>query len=207
MNRLGSRSSGGHGFVEDSSCEAGRFLWKKRRRFFDSETDARVRLYERDLPSMQTGPFTAPASSELVCGAAPADPWPRLHRARLREACARPGRVHRYLARDWHPVCRPARLGHNRRRDWGGSMILLGAFVPVATVPMIVVLLVATFTVHVSNGFSSIKLLSYDAMVAHFGQPGYETDLLYRQSLSGANGHKVNNGFTLGYEYSFHLGP
>jgi len=86
-------------------------------------------------------------------------------------------------------------------------MILLGAFMPVATVPMIVVLLVATFTVHVSNGFSSIKLLSYDAMGAHFGQPGYETDLLYRQSLSGANGHKVNNGFTLGYEYSFHLGP
>jgi len=29
----------------------------------------------------------------------------------------------------------------------------------------------------------------------------------FRQSLSGANGHKVNNGFTLGYEYSFHLGP
>lgn len=61
----------------------------------------------------------------------------------------------------------------------GGSMILLGAFVPLATVPMIIVLLVAAFTVHVSNGFSSIKLLSYDAMGAHFGQPGYETDLLY----------------------------
>jgi len=42
-------------------------------------------------------------------------------------------------------------------------MILLGAFVPVATVPMIVVLLVAIFTVYISNGFSSIKL-SYDAM-------------------------------------------
>ena len=65
----------------------------------------------------------------------------------------------------------------------GGSMILLGAFVPVATVPMIVVLLVATFTVHFSNGFSSIKLLSYDAMGAHFGQPGYETDLLYIAGL------------------------
>ncbi len=65
----------------------------------------------------------------------------------------------------------------------GGSMILLGAFVPVATVPMIVVLLVATFTVHLSNGFSSIKLLSYDAMGAHFGQPGYETDLLYIAGL------------------------
>jgi putative oxidoreductase len=43
-------------------------------------------------------------------------------------------------------------------------------------------LLVATFTVHVSNGFSSIKL-SYDSMGAHFGQPGYETDLLYIAGL------------------------
>jgi len=65
----------------------------------------------------------------------------------------------------------------------GGSMILLGAFVPVAAVPMIIVLLVAIFTVHFSNGFSSIKLLSYDAAGAHFGQPGYETDLLYVAGL------------------------
>ena len=43
----------------------------------------------------------------------------------------------------------------------------------------VVVLLVAIFTVHLPNGFSSIKLLSYDATGDHFGQPGYETDLLY----------------------------
>lgn len=65
----------------------------------------------------------------------------------------------------------------------GGLMILAGALVPAATVPMIAVLLVATFTVHLPNGFSSIKLLSYDAMGAHFGQPGYETDLLYVAGL------------------------
>jgi len=65
----------------------------------------------------------------------------------------------------------------------GGSMILIGAFVPLATVPMTMVLLVAIFTVHLPNGFSSIKLLSYDAMGAHFGQPGYETDLLYIAGL------------------------
>jgi putative oxidoreductase len=67
----------------------------------------------------------------------------------------------------------------------GGSMILLGALVPVASVPMIIVLLVAIFTVHLPNGFSSIKLLSVDAMGAHFGQPGYETDLLYIAGLLG----------------------
>jgi putative oxidoreductase len=65
----------------------------------------------------------------------------------------------------------------------GGLLILAGAFVPVAAVPMIVVLLAAILTVHLSNGFSSIKLMSYDAAGAHFGQPGYETDLLYIAGL------------------------
>jgi putative oxidoreductase len=65
----------------------------------------------------------------------------------------------------------------------GGFLILLGALVPLATMPMIIVLLVAIFTVHLPNGFSSIKLLSFDATGAHFGQPGYETDLLYIAGL------------------------
>jgi putative oxidoreductase len=64
-----------------------------------------------------------------------------------------------------------------------GLMILFGAFVRLAAVPMIIVLLVAIFTVHLPNGFSSIKLMSYDASGAHFGQPGYETDLLYIAGL------------------------
>ena len=65
----------------------------------------------------------------------------------------------------------------------GGLCILAGAFVPLMTVPMVVVLIVAILTVHLPNGFSSIKLLSYDANGAHFGQPGYETDVLYVAGL------------------------
>jgi putative oxidoreductase len=61
----------------------------------------------------------------------------------------------------------------------GGLAVLIGFMIPVVSVPMIVVLLVAIFTVHTPNGFSSIKLISVDASGAHFGQPGYETDLLY----------------------------
>jgi putative oxidoreductase len=61
----------------------------------------------------------------------------------------------------------------------GGLFTLSGALLPLAAIPMIAVLLVATVTVHLPNGFSSIKLMSYDAAGAHFGQPGYETDLLY----------------------------
>jgi putative oxidoreductase len=62
---------------------------------------------------------------------------------------------------------------------FGGLAVLVGALVPLVSIPMIAVLLVAIFTVHVPNGFSSIKLESVDAMGAHFGPPGYETDLLY----------------------------
>ena len=65
----------------------------------------------------------------------------------------------------------------------GGLAVLLGAFIPLASIPMIVVLLVAIFTVHLPYGFSSIKILSFDAAGAHFGQPGYETDLLYIAGL------------------------
>jgi hypothetical protein len=57
----------------------------------------------------------------------------------------------------------------------GGLMILAGALVPLAAIPMAFVLPVAIFTVHLPNGFSSIKLLSFDSAGAHFGQPGYET--------------------------------
>ncbi|MFI4949630.1 MAG: DoxX family protein [Caulobacterales bacterium] len=65
----------------------------------------------------------------------------------------------------------------------GGAAVLVGLFIPLASVPMIVVLLVAIVTVHLPNGFSSIKLQSMTATGAHFGQPGYETDLLYIAAL------------------------
>jgi putative oxidoreductase len=65
----------------------------------------------------------------------------------------------------------------------GGFVVLIGAFIPLASIPMAVVLLVAIFTVHIPNGFSSVKLQSFDATGAHFGQPGYETDLLYLAGL------------------------
>jgi putative oxidoreductase len=66
---------------------------------------------------------------------------------------------------------------------FGGLLILAGALVPLVSIPMIVVLAVAIVTVHLPNGFSSIKLQAYDAAGARFGQPGYETDLLYLAAL------------------------
>lgn len=66
----------------------------------------------------------------------------------------------------------------------GGFAVLVGALVPLVSVPMVIVLLVAIVTVHLPNGFSSIKLLSVTPAGAHFGQPGYETDLLYVACLA-----------------------
>jgi putative oxidoreductase len=65
----------------------------------------------------------------------------------------------------------------------GGFLIVIGAFIPLVAIPIMIVLLVAIFTVHLPNGFSSIKLQSFDAAGAHFGQPGYEADLLYLAGL------------------------
>jgi putative oxidoreductase len=61
----------------------------------------------------------------------------------------------------------------------GGLAVLVGAFVALASVPMIAVLLVAIITVHLPYGFSSIKLQAITPAGAKFGPPGYECDLLY----------------------------
>ena len=67
---------------------------------------------------------------------------------------------------------------------FGGLAVLLGTLVPLASIPMAAVLLVAMFTVHLPYGFSSIKLQAVTAAGAQFGPPGYETDLLYLACLA-----------------------
>jgi putative oxidoreductase len=66
----------------------------------------------------------------------------------------------------------------------GGLAVLLGAFVTIVSVPMMAVLLVAMFKVHLPYGFSSIKLLALTATGAKFGPVGYEVILLYVACLA-----------------------
>jgi len=66
----------------------------------------------------------------------------------------------------------------------GGLAVLLGALVPLVSLPMGAILFVAMLTVHLPYGFSSIKLLSVTAGRAQFGPPGYELDLLYLACLA-----------------------
>ena len=60
-----------------------------------------------------------------------------------------------------------------------GIAFLAGAFVPLASIPAIILLVVAILTVHLPYGFSSIKLISVVNGKAQFGPPGYECNLLY----------------------------
>src|SRR5262249_50855540 len=66
----------------------------------------------------------------------------------------------------------------------GGFAVLLGAFVAIVSVPMVVVLLVAVFKVHLPYGFTSVKLIGVTATGAKFGPPGYEVNLLYIACLA-----------------------
>jgi len=66
----------------------------------------------------------------------------------------------------------------------GGLAVLVGAWIPIVSVPLSAILLVAAITVHLPYGFSSIKLREVTRAGPQFGPPGYETDLLYIAALA-----------------------
>ena len=66
----------------------------------------------------------------------------------------------------------------------GGFAVLIGAWIPLVSLPLSAILLVAAITVHLPYGFSSIKLREVTAAGPQFGPPGYETDLLYIAALA-----------------------
>lgn len=65
----------------------------------------------------------------------------------------------------------------------GGAALIVGAFVALATVPLIVTMLVAMFTIHVHNGFSAVNTIGLTPAGPQFGPPGYEINLLYIAGL------------------------
>ena len=66
---------------------------------------------------------------------------------------------------------------------FGGLALLAGVFVAVVSVPLIVSMLVAMFTVHLRYGFSSINTIGLTPDGPVFGPPGYEVNLLYIAGL------------------------
>jgi putative oxidoreductase len=67
-------------------------------------------------------------------------------------------------------------------RRW--AAVLVGAWIPLVSLPLSAILLVAAITVHLPYGFSSIKLREVTAAGPQFGPPGYETNLLYMSALA-----------------------
>ena len=62
---------------------------------------------------------------------------------------------------------------------FGGLAIFVGAFVSITSLPLIAIMLVALFTVHLKYGFSSINTIGLTPDGPVFSPPGYEVVLLY----------------------------
>jgi putative oxidoreductase len=62
---------------------------------------------------------------------------------------------------------------------FGGLAILIGVLTALVSIPLIISMLVAMFTVHLRFGFSSVNTIGLTASGPLFGPPGYEIDLLY----------------------------
>src|SRR5262249_27105902 len=61
---------------------------------------------------------------------------------------------------------------------FGGLALLVGAFVALVSVPLILSMLGAMFTVNINYGFSAVNTIGLTPEGPQFGPPGYEINLL-----------------------------
>lgn len=66
---------------------------------------------------------------------------------------------------------------------FGGLALLLGAFVTIVSVPLILSMLGAMFTVNIKYGFSAVNTIGLTPDGPQFSPPGYEINLLYIAGL------------------------
>ena len=66
---------------------------------------------------------------------------------------------------------------------FGGLALLIGAFVAIVSVPLILSMLGAMFTVNIKYGFSAVNTIGLTPEGPKFGPPGYEINLLYIAGL------------------------
>jgi putative oxidoreductase len=70
----------------------------------------------------------------------------------------------------------------------GGVLVIMGLLVAIVTVPLIISMLVALFTLHIHYGFSSVNTIGLTPSGPVFGPPGYEINLLYIAGLIALSG-------------------
>ena len=66
---------------------------------------------------------------------------------------------------------------------FGGLAILTGLLVALVSIPLVISMVAAIFTVHLKYGFSSINTIGLTNTSPLFGPPGYEVNLLYIAGL------------------------
>src|SRR5215475_5657427 len=66
---------------------------------------------------------------------------------------------------------------------FGGLALLVGAFVAIVSIPLILSMLGAMFTVNIKYGFSAVNTIGLTPEGPIFGPPGYEINLLYIAGL------------------------
>jgi putative oxidoreductase len=67
--------------------------------------------------------------------------------------------------------------------SFGGMALLAGILVALVSIPLVMSMLVAMFTVQLKYGFSSINTIGLTKTGPVFGPPGYEINLLYIAAL------------------------
>ncbi len=66
---------------------------------------------------------------------------------------------------------------------FGGLAVLIGACVAIVSIPLLLSMLSAMFTVSIKYGFSAVNTIGLTPEGPQFGPPGYEINLLYIAGL------------------------
>ena len=66
---------------------------------------------------------------------------------------------------------------------FGGLAVLIGAFVAIVSIPLLLSMLSAMFTVNIKYGFSAVNTIGLTPEGPQLGPPGYEVNLLYIAGL------------------------
>ena len=97
-----------------------------------------------------------------------------------------------FMVHGWAKLSRgPAAFAELLKQAWlvtlleifGGLALLMGAFVTIVSVPLILSMLGAMFTVNIKYGFSAVNTIGLTSDGPQFGPPGYEINLLYIAGL------------------------
>lgn len=114
---------------------------------------------------------------------APPCDWIRVHGSWVGQAQSGPAGFAKLLEQIDAPLPEATAWVSTLIEVFGGLAILAGVLVAAVSIPLIFMMLVAMFTVHLRYGFSAINTIGLTSDGPQFGPPGYEVNLLYIAGL------------------------